>query len=74
MVSGLQLRAKRVEIDKATCEHYAYPVWVTVTGQKYRARCLGCEALGPVVNEGPQTARQALLSQRRAHAAAAVVV
>ncbi len=69
MVSGLQLHAKRQEIDKATCEHYAYPVWVTVTGQKYRARCLGCGSVGPVVTEGPQAARQALLIQRRAHAA-----
>ena len=71
MVSGLQLRAKREEIDKETCEHYAYPVWVTVIGQKYRARCLGCEAVGPAVNEGPRSARQALRSRRRVHNAAA---
>jgi hypothetical protein len=69
MVSGLQLRAKRQEIDKERCEHYTYPVWVTVTGQKYRARCLGCEAVGSAVNEGPQAARQALRSRRRVHAA-----
>jgi hypothetical protein len=70
MVSGLQLRAKRQEIDKETCEHYAYPVWVTVIGHKYRARCLGCETGGPAVNEGPQAARQALRSRRRVHDAA----
>jgi hypothetical protein len=70
MVSGLQLRAKRQEIDKETCEHYAYPVWVTVIGQKYRARCLGCESVGPAVNEGAQAARQALRSRRRVHDAA----
>ena len=69
MVSGLQLRAKRQEINKATCEHYAYPVWVVVRGDKYRARCLGCEAVGPAVNEGPQAARRALRSRRRVHAA-----
>ena len=69
MLSGLQLRAKRQQIDKAACEHYAYPVWVTVTGQKYRARCLGCGSLGPVVEEGPWAARQALRVRRRAHAA-----
>jgi hypothetical protein len=69
MVSGLQLRAKRQEINKATCEHYDYPVWVTVIGKKYRARCLGCEAVGPAVNEGPQAARHALRSLRRVHAA-----
>jgi hypothetical protein len=69
MVSGLQLRAKREEIDKATCEHHAYPVWVTLVGKKYRARCLGCGSVGPVVTEGPQAARQALLIQRRAHTA-----
>jgi hypothetical protein len=69
MVSGLQLRAKRQEINKATCEHYAYPVWVTVIGKKHRARCLGCEAVGPAVDEGPHAARQALRNRRRAHAA-----
>jgi hypothetical protein len=69
MVSGLQLRAKRQEINNATCEHYTYPVWVTLIGKEYRARCLGCEAVGPAVNEGPQAARQALRSQRRVHAA-----
>jgi hypothetical protein len=60
MISGLQVHAKRKGIDKATCEHRAYPVWVVDTSKKYRARCLGCEAVGPVVNEGPLAARQAL--------------
>ena len=69
MLSGLQLRAKRQEIDKTTCEHHAYPVWVPVVGRKYQARCLGCGSVGPVVTEGPQAARQALLIQRKAYAA-----
>ncbi len=64
MSSGLGVRARREAADKATCDHYAYPVWVSVSGQKqrekYRARCLGCEAMGPVVYEGPLAARQAL--------------
>ena len=59
MVSGLQLRAKRQEINKGTCEHYAYPIWVTVIGKKYRARCLGCGSVGPAVAEGaPGCARR----------------
>jgi hypothetical protein len=74
MVSGLQLSVKRQQIDKATCRHYAYPVWVTVTGRKYRARCLGCGSMGPVVEEGPQAARQALRIRRRVYAAAAAPV
>ena len=69
VVSGLQLRAKRQEINQATCEHYAYPVWVVEIGKKYRARCLGCEAVGPVVNEGPHAARQALRNRSKVHAA-----
>jgi hypothetical protein len=28
MISSLQLSARRQEKDKATCEHYGYPVWV----------------------------------------------
>lgn len=69
MVSGLKMRAKRKEIDKAACEHYAYPVWVVVVGNKYQARCLGCETVGPVVNEGPRAARQALRTRRTRAAA-----
>jgi hypothetical protein len=72
MTSGLQTRAKRQAIDKATCDHYGYPVWVCGFGpknrEKYRARCLNCEAVGPVVHEGPLAARQALQTGR-AHAA-----
>ena len=62
MISGLQMRARtRGAIDKTTCAHNAYPVWVLVLmGRKYRARCLGCEKVGPVVAEGPKAARQAL--------------
>jgi hypothetical protein len=61
MISGLQMRARRVEVDKATCNHYAYPIWVLVVGEnKHQARCLGCGATGPVVYAGPQVARQAL--------------
>ena len=58
------------ETDKAICEHYASPVWVVEFGKKYRARCLECRTVGPVVNEGPLAARQALRN-RRAPAAAA---
>jgi hypothetical protein len=60
MLSGLQMGARRGAMDKATCDHYGYPVWVTVVGRKHRARCLGCEATGPVVCEGPRAARRAL--------------
>ena len=64
MISGLQMGARRGAVDKGTCDHYAYPVWVTVVGRKHRARCLGCEAVGPVVYEGPLAARQALRAAR----------
>jgi hypothetical protein len=64
MSSALKVRARREATYKSTCNHYACPVWVYVTGpkqrEKYRARCLECEALGPVVYEGPLAARQAL--------------
>ena len=64
MSSGLKVRARREATDKSTCDHYACHVWVYVIGpkqrEKYRARCLGCEVLGPVVYEGPLAARQAL--------------
>jgi hypothetical protein len=70
MSSSLQLSARRQEKDKATCEHHAYPVWVVEFGKKkYRARCLGCRSVGPVVNEGPLAARQALRNQRSPAAA-----
>ena len=69
MISSPQLSARRQEKDKATCEHHAYPVWVVEFGKKCRARCLGCRTVGPVVNEGPLAARQALRN-RRASAAA----
>jgi hypothetical protein len=68
MLSGLQMGAKRGAADKDTCDHHAYPVWVTVVGQRYRARCLGCETTGPVAYEGPQAARRALWAAR-SHAA-----
>ncbi len=64
MISGLGLSARRQEKDKATCEHYANPVWVVEFGKKYRARCLGCRTVGPVVNDGPLAARQALRNPR----------
>ena len=64
MSSALKVRARREATYKFTCDHYACPVWVYVIGlrqrEKYRARCLECEALGPVVYEGPLAARQAL--------------
>jgi hypothetical protein len=58
--SSLQRLARRGGADKATCDHYDYPVWVSVVGRKQRARCLGCEKVGPVVYEGPLAARRAL--------------
>jgi len=64
MISSPQLSARRQEKDKATCEHHAYPVWVVEFGKKCRARCLGCRTVGPVVNEGPLAARQALRNRR----------
>lgn len=60
MISGLQMCASRGTVDKATCDHFVYPVWVAVVGRKHRARCLGCETAGPVVYEGPLAARRAL--------------
>jgi hypothetical protein len=58
--------------NKATCDHSGSPVWVCGFGQKnrekYRARCLSCREVGPVVHEGPLVARQALWAGR-AHAA-----
>ncbi len=70
MTSGLQMRARRRAVEKAMCDHYTYPVWVSVFGQKnrekYRARCLNCEAVGPAVHEGPLAARQALRASLRA--------
>lgn len=72
MTSGLQMSVKRGAVDEATCAHYGYPVWVSAFGQKnrekYRARCLNCGSVGPVVREGPMVARRALRAGR-AHAA-----
>jgi hypothetical protein len=63
---------RRGALDKATCDHSGYPVWVCDFGQKnrekYRARCLNCREVGLVVHEGPLAARQALWAGR-AHAA-----
>jgi hypothetical protein len=63
---------RRGAVDKATCDHSGYPMWVCDFGQKnrekYRARCLNCREVGPVVHEGPLVARQALWAGR-AHAA-----
>ena len=67
VISNCQMLARRGGADKATCDHYGYPVWVSIVGRKLRARCLGCETDGPVVYEGPQDARRALRSMR-AHA------
>jgi hypothetical protein len=64
MISGLEMRARQGAIDKATCDHYNYPIWVSVFGPKYRARCLGCETIGPVAYEGPLAARRALRAGR----------
>jgi hypothetical protein len=69
MIGSLHLSARRQEKDKAICEHHSYPVWVVEFGKKYRARCLGCRSVGPVVNEGPLAARQALRNQRSPAAA-----
>jgi hypothetical protein len=69
MIGALRMSARRGAVDKATCDHYHYPVWVSVFGPKYRARCLGCQTLGPVVYEGPLAARRALrLRAGRIHA------
>ena len=63
---------RRGALDKAACDHSGSPVWVCDFGYKnrgkYRARCLNCREVGPVVHEGPLAARQALLAGR-AHAA-----
>jgi hypothetical protein len=66
MIGSLHLSARRQEKDKAICEHHSYPVWVVEFGKKkYRARCLGCQTVGPVVIEGPWAAEQALYSSGR---------
>jgi hypothetical protein len=46
MISGLQMGARRGTVDKATCDHYAYPVWVSVVGTRHRASCWGARRWG----------------------------
>jgi hypothetical protein len=58
--SSCRMVARRGGANKATCDHYGYPVWVSVVGGKHRARCLGCETQGSMVYEGPLAARWAL--------------
>ena len=70
MISGLQMGARRGAVDEATCDHHAYPVWVTVVGRKYQARCLGCDAVGPAVYEGGPLAARRALRDTWLHAAA----
>jgi hypothetical protein len=61
MVSARKQRARcKAMNQEAMCDHYDHPIWMMVVGAKYQARCTGCETVGPIVNEGPWVAQQAL--------------
>jgi hypothetical protein len=45
---------------KAGCNHPAHSVWMMALGGHYQVRCSGCQIAGPVVDEGPWAAQQAL--------------
>jgi len=61
MGSARKQRARcKVMNQEAMCDHYSHPIWMMVVGEKYQARCTGCETVGPIVNEGPWVAQQAL--------------
>jgi hypothetical protein len=49
---------------KAGCDHHDHPISMMALGGKYQARCSGCQTAGPVVEEGPWAAQQALYSTR----------
>jgi hypothetical protein len=60
-------RCKAMKNQEAVCDHYEHPIWMMVFGEKYQARCMGCETVGPVVHEGPWAAQQALYSGKVSH-------
>ena len=65
MTSRKKKRAKcKVEeaamYKKAGCNHPAHSVWMMALGGHYQVRCSGCQIAGPVVDEGPWAAQQAL--------------
>jgi hypothetical protein len=60
MTSDFTKRTRCKAVNKATCDHYDYPIWMMALGGKYQARCLGCETVGPIVSAGPWAAEQAL--------------
>ena len=53
-------RCKAMNQEATLCNHYDHPIWMMVVGEKYQARCMGCEKVGPIVNEDPWIAQQAL--------------
>ena len=50
---------------KAECDHYDHPIAMMALWGEYQARCSGCGTGGPVVNEGPWAAQEALYSATR---------
>jgi hypothetical protein len=55
------------ENEKAGCDHRDRPLWMMALWGAYQARCLGCRTAGPVVDEGPWAAQQALYSSSCTH-------
>ena len=53
-------KKKRAKCKKAGCDHPAHSLWMMALEGHYQLRCLGCETRGPVVDEGPWAAQQAL--------------
>jgi hypothetical protein len=66
--SGMKkMRVKRCEAG-AECDHHDHPTHMMVLGKNYQAICTGCGKAGPVLDEGPWAAQQALYySARRAY-------
>jgi hypothetical protein len=60
----MKKRVRCKAIKKARCNHYDQPIWMVALRGKYQARCSGCGIVGPVVDEGPWAAQQALYSGR----------
>lgn len=56
--------AANTEKNKSGCDHRDHPISMMALGRKYQARCSGCETTGPVVEEGPWAAQEALYSVR----------
>jgi hypothetical protein len=53
-------KKKRAKCKMAGCDHPAHSLWMMALGGHCQLRCLRCETRGPVVDEGPWAAQQAL--------------